>query len=214
MKMVEVDYKVYGVGTSDISVYAYFSGAQKDWPPYIEYCESLYRFNSNEVMQPWMVGDYSGHAKYLICPEGRHKEPEKPNGLRIMTTPHESTVEYLKPCVAVLEANRNEQSWLYQKNSENLSVNKNAGEYNYYAAEWKEDLSGSGFEVGHFAGEVVFISIQRLYLNNHPVLVWYATSKVVDYGMIDDFFKKYAVNSLKSYDASSFSNLVSKLRSL
>jgi len=214
MKMVDADYKVYGVGTSDISVVAYFSGAQKEWPPYIEHRGFLYRFNSNEVMQPWMIGDYSGHSKYLLCHEGRHKSPEKPNGLRVTTAPSDSVIEFLYPCVAVLEANRNEQSWLYKKNLENLSDNKNAGEYNYYAADWVEDLSGYGVEVGRFGGEVIFISIQHLFLNKHPVLVWHVTSKVVDYDMIEDFFKKYAVKSLGSYDASCFSNLISKLRSL
>lgn len=44
----------------------------KDWPLVIEDKKTGAKFSfiCNEVMEDWMVGNYSGHAKYLEFPQG------------------------------------------------------------------------------------------------------------------------------------------------
>lgn len=65
MKMTEQDYKVYGVGDNgDVYVVANFAGISKEWPTTLTVDELDYKFVSNEAMEDWMLGNYSGHAKY------------------------------------------------------------------------------------------------------------------------------------------------------
>lgn len=63
------EYLIYGqadetVGTS-IYVVAGYSGLGWDWPPTLAYEGKFYIFQCNEPMETWMVGHFSGHAKYI-----------------------------------------------------------------------------------------------------------------------------------------------------
>ena len=69
MKMIEDDYRIRSVSSNEVmSVVSYFSGIALEWPPLIQYkkTDETYKFVSNEVIEDWMIGNYSGHAKYIL----------------------------------------------------------------------------------------------------------------------------------------------------
>jgi hypothetical protein len=39
-----------------------------EWPTNLFYIGKVFKFECNEVMKDWMVGEYSGHAKYVEIP--------------------------------------------------------------------------------------------------------------------------------------------------
>jgi hypothetical protein len=53
---------------------------------------------------------------------------------------------------------------------------------------WEENLRGHGVHVGDLAGKPVYISLRWAVVNEINMLFWYATSMVVDYGMIKEWF--------------------------
>ena len=67
--MIEDDYRIRSVSSNEVmSVVSYFSGIALEWPPLIQYkkTDETYKFVSNEVIEDWMIGNYSGHAKYIL----------------------------------------------------------------------------------------------------------------------------------------------------
>jgi hypothetical protein len=66
MKMRPDDYHVYSISDGVMMVVAHFSGMALEWPSAIENVQSRYKFQSNEAMEDWMIGNYSGHAKYQL----------------------------------------------------------------------------------------------------------------------------------------------------
>ena len=66
MKMHADDCRVYSIGDS-MMVVATFAGMGRDWPDTLvdKTTGTIYIFQSNEPMQDWMIGNYSGHAKYI-----------------------------------------------------------------------------------------------------------------------------------------------------
>jgi hypothetical protein len=69
MEMSENDYTIRSVSSSgELKAMAYFSGMSMKWPAEIHYfkTDQTFRFVSNEPMEDWMVGNYSGFAKYIL----------------------------------------------------------------------------------------------------------------------------------------------------
>ncbi len=64
-KMSVDDYCIYGESKGCIFLVAHMLAYSMDWPPQISYHGKDYKFNSNEFMEDWMVGYYSGHARYV-----------------------------------------------------------------------------------------------------------------------------------------------------
>lgn len=50
-----------------LHVVAGFGGMSLEWPDtiYDDKSEKTFKFECNEIMEPWMAGKYSGHAKYV-----------------------------------------------------------------------------------------------------------------------------------------------------
>ncbi len=70
--MDDEDFQIYKVSLENDkekeSIYAVarFSGMGLDWPRVVKHCGKYYKFASNEVMEDWMIGNYSGHAKFSL----------------------------------------------------------------------------------------------------------------------------------------------------
>lgn len=95
--------------------------------------------------------------------------------------PHKSQ---LKECVFIVEANSNEMVDIWEhfadsRNIHNLPKRYIWGEDNYW---WLET-------VGHINERPINISISRVVIDGYPVLFWDACSQLVDYEMIDIWFK-------------------------
>jgi hypothetical protein len=69
MKMLPTDYRVYWTNGPDLFLISYFSGMTDEWPPIVRHDNRDYKFASQEFMETWMVGQYSGHAKYVLTQE-------------------------------------------------------------------------------------------------------------------------------------------------
>jgi hypothetical protein len=69
--MAEKDYVIRSVHFTEpkhtMYVMAHFSGMSMTWPPLITDGKGgkTFKFVCNEVMEDFMVGNYSGHAKYV-----------------------------------------------------------------------------------------------------------------------------------------------------
>lgn len=69
--------------------------------------------------------------------------------------------------------------------------------------EWVSDRSGRGWTVGYIDDRTVFISLRRAKVNNVNIIFWHATSVVVDYDMIEKWFKEALPEAGKT-DAQNF----------
>ena len=68
MYMTTSDYRIRSVSDDGIMlVLAHMSGISLSWPSIIQDEHGkTYMFRSNEFMEQWMVGDFSGYAKYIL----------------------------------------------------------------------------------------------------------------------------------------------------
>lgn len=69
MKMSKDDYRIQSVSSDGtMIVLAYFSGMGLEWPATVhnDKTDQTFTFVSNEFMEQWMVGNYSGVAKYTL----------------------------------------------------------------------------------------------------------------------------------------------------
>ena len=70
VQMIEKDYVIRSVRLSEpkytMLVMAYYRGMGLEWPPFItcDKYEKTFKFVCNEPMEDFMVGNYSGYAKY------------------------------------------------------------------------------------------------------------------------------------------------------
>lgn len=66
MKMGPKDYTIIRVEGKDMFVVGHMLSFGMEWPPTIhnELTGATFRFVTNEVMEPWMVGNVHGHARY------------------------------------------------------------------------------------------------------------------------------------------------------
>lgn len=62
--MSAADYLIYAFDSDSVYVVADMLAYGLCWPTTIKHKGVTYKFAHNEVMQDWMVGNYSGHAKY------------------------------------------------------------------------------------------------------------------------------------------------------
>ncbi len=65
--MLAIDYRIYASDVNKMFVVARMSAIGDRWPDTIINPDSglTYNFKSNEIMEDWMIGNYSGHAKYI-----------------------------------------------------------------------------------------------------------------------------------------------------
>lgn len=66
MKMSPQDYHVFHVGDDGLHAAAHFRGMTSEWPATIVHYQKKYNFETQEVMEDWMVGSFAGHAKYTL----------------------------------------------------------------------------------------------------------------------------------------------------
>jgi len=74
MKMTDGSWRIYRVafferddGLHQAYVVANMLEFGREWPTFIHDPKDdvTYKFECNELMQDWMIGNYSGHAKYV-----------------------------------------------------------------------------------------------------------------------------------------------------
>ena len=65
MKMTKYDYQICCVDRDNLFLAANLLAHGLEWPAVVVYESASYEFVSNEVMKEWMVGNFSGHAKYV-----------------------------------------------------------------------------------------------------------------------------------------------------
>lgn len=68
MKMHPTDVWVYENDGRELRVVANMMCFSMDWPDRLFYIGKTFKFQCNEVMKDWMIGEYSGHAKYVEIP--------------------------------------------------------------------------------------------------------------------------------------------------
>lgn len=66
MRMRLDDIKVYRQTEKQLNVVATFGATGLEWPAVLTEGGKEYQFSHNEVMEDWMVGNYSGHAAYKL----------------------------------------------------------------------------------------------------------------------------------------------------
>ena len=65
MKIAPGEWKVVRIAPGAIFIVADINTVGLDWPLTILHGNKFYRFKSDELMQDWMIGVWSGHAKYV-----------------------------------------------------------------------------------------------------------------------------------------------------
>jgi hypothetical protein len=94
---------------------------------------------------------------------------------------------------------------------------KNPNPYykDFPAVSWKQDNPGQLATVGYLSGHPVCISLSWNRLDGKSVMFWYATSRVVDHGMIDAWLTKMspAYRDGKRCDPMNFGGCLDAVRS-
>ncbi len=67
MKMRSCDYRIYAVDGGNLFVVGNMLSYSMDWPETLKDPNTgrEFKFTANEVMEPWMVGNHHGHARYV-----------------------------------------------------------------------------------------------------------------------------------------------------
>jgi hypothetical protein len=111
---------------------------------------------------------------------------------------HNVVLDYIKDSSFVVEATSMEQSQLWEQYNKKGLIFSNAG---------------YGITVGNLNDRPICISITKATYKGKNILIWEATSQLVDYMMIEDFFKK-TFNEYKKADAQNFHNCIHYLNEL
>lgn len=111
---------------------------------------------------------------------------------------HNTVLEYIKDSSYVVEATSMEQSQIWER---------------YHKKGLSFSNAGYGVTVGHLNDRPICISITKAQYKGKNILLWEATSQLVDYVMIEDFFKKI-FNEYKKSDAQNFHNCIHYLNDL
>jgi hypothetical protein len=69
MKMHPTDIWIYENKGSEVFVVASILSFGMEWPRNLNYVGKVFQFQTNEVMEDWMIGEYGGHAKYIEITE-------------------------------------------------------------------------------------------------------------------------------------------------
>lgn len=102
--------------------------------------------------------------------------------------------EWLATVSSVVEANSFEHLSLWQKFKEKVT--------------WKENNSGLLFTLGKIENRPICICLNHAIINDKIVLFFEATSQLVDYIMIDEFFKTKCPHLKRYWDAQNFHNAI------
>lgn len=65
MKMHPAEVYIYEVSGPEAFAVSSMLTYSQEWPAILHYIGKSFKFQSNEVMKDWMIGEYGGHAKYV-----------------------------------------------------------------------------------------------------------------------------------------------------
>jgi hypothetical protein len=94
-----------------------------------------------------------------------------------MTSP--AVINYIAGIAYAVEATRAEQMWLWKDHHKDKGWS------------WTDERSGFLAQMGELHGRPVCISIMRSVVQGQSVLFWHPTSVVVDYDMIEAWFREH-----------------------
>lgn len=109
----------------------------------------------------------------------------------------ESDRNYFKDVKAIVEAD-------YYTLHSLWNAYHNAPLYGRRIDSWKEESAGHGITIGKMDRRPVCIVLWWAILNGHRVMFWEATSQVVDYKMVQDWFRHFKTRDMVSCDANNF----------
>lgn len=99
--------------------------------------------------------------------------------------------------IYIVEANRFEQSALWQKYSK--------------TTKWEEDLGGYLPKVGHINNRPICISVLWAEINGVTVMFYHPTSMLVCYDLIERWLKAECKNLVESFDSDDFHRILNKI---
>lgn len=115
--------------------------------------------------------------------------------------------EMLNDCVYVVEANGNETLNIWSRWCDRENPYGHPKRYKW------EPFGGWLETVGHIDDRPICISVMFNKIDGHYVCFWHATSQLVDYKMIDEWFDKMAPG-LKRTDAMNVHNAMHEIERL
>ena len=115
--------------------------------------------------------------------------------------------DYIDECVYAVEANSTEEMYIWER-----FCGPNSAWGPEKRIKWEQDF-GWLETVGHLDDSPICISIFIHKLDGYPVLFWHATSQLVDYVMIDEWFRERAPH-LQQTDAMSIHHALHHIEDL
>jgi hypothetical protein len=110
--------------------------------------------------------------------------------------------DFLSGVIGIVEATDFERQCLWERNHEHMT--------------WESNLSGYLPTVGLHGDDRVVISLLTAKIDGHKVLFWHATSPIVNYTLITEWFRKNMPRTafrpddyLNNVDSQNFSNVFS-----
>lgn len=118
--------------------------------------------------------------------------------------PSNEILKFLEGTVGLVEANSYESMSLWQEH------------HNIRGRSWRSENSGYLVCVGTFSKLPIYVSMLFSYVEENKILFWYPTSRIVDYQIIEEWFKTYMPRSafqsdseyLNKTDAMNFYNVL------
>ena len=119
-----------------------------------------------------------------------------------MSFPTSSSIqEILDGTVVIVEANSFERHTLWQ-NNQNRALDSRLN--------WESENSGQGMQA-NLHGRPVCFTLWPAWIEGKKIIFWEATSQLVDYKMITDWFDKN-LPDIRRYDANNFHNAVAQIK--
>lgn len=127
---------------------------------------------ASQVLKDWkMPSGWHTAAVLALDAAAKARAPKK-----MEKRTDDEMVKFLDGVVCIIEANTNEYVYIWEQNKEHVGYN------------WIEINSGILEYVGFLDDRPICISLRKAIINGDLILFWYATSQVIDYKMIDEWF--------------------------
>lgn len=145
-----------------------------------------------KVIKAWgMENGYHTAAVLALVAAEKVRRPRK-----VRKNMDSEFIRFMDGVTGVIECTREEQMYMWEK----------AKEYGY---NWKENSSGLLETVGYLDGRPICISLFTAEINGTKILLWHATSQLVDYKKINKWLELNTPNNRT--DATNWTNVIPRL---
>lgn len=149
-----------------------------------------------QILKDWeMPSGWTTAAVLALDAAGKIRAPKK-----MEKREDSQMLNFIEGVVGIIEASSNEKMYIWQSNKDHRKET------------WEDRHSGILEYVGWLNKRPICISLQIVIIGGNKILFWHATSSLVDYEMIDEWFE-LNLPGIPKTDATNWTNVLPRKES-